>query len=138
MGSRRGEIWKLCIKLIGERPLLGSGPDTLLSRARPYYENGTVTQVYDFAHNDFLQVAVCLGLGGLAIYLAWIVSMAVRILKRAADNPLLLIFGGAMAGYLGHVFFSFSIALVTPLFWVMAGIADKLMQQMAQASDKEK
>ena len=137
MGSRRGEIWKLCIKLIGERPLLGSGPDTLLARARPYYENGTVTQIYDFAHNDFLQVTVCLGLVGLAIYLAWIVSVAVRILKRAVDNPLLLIFGGAMAGYLGHVFFSFSIGLVTPLFWVLAGIADKLMRQMTEIPNEE-
>ena len=136
MGSRRGEIWKLSVKLMKERPIVGSGPDTLLSRARPYYDSGVVTQVYDFAHNDFLQVGVCLGIGGLAIYLAWIISMAVRILKRAAANPLLLIFGGAMVGYLGHVFFSFSIGLVTPLFWVIAGIADKLMRQMVNDEEK--
>lgn len=138
MGTLRGEIWMLCGKFIKERPLFGSGPDTLLSRARPYYDSGAVRQVYDYAHNDFLQVAVCLGLVGLAIYLAWIVSMTVRILKRASSNPLLLIFGGAMVGYLGHVFFSFSIALVTPLFWVMAGIADKLMRQMVDAPEGEK
>lgn len=134
MGNLRGEIWMLCGQFIKERPLVGSGPDTLLSRARPYYDSGAVRQVYDFAHNDFLQVGVCLGLGGLAIYLAWIASMAVRILKNVTANPILLVFGGAMVGYLGHVFFSFSIGLVTPLFWVIAGIADKLIRQTAEAS----
>lgn len=129
-GSGRGIVWKLSVKFIREMPIFGSGPDTYLSRAMPYYESGALHQVFDFAHNDFLQVGVCLGLGGLVIYLAWIFSMAIRLLKRAVDNPLLLIFGGAMVGYLGHVFFSFSIALVTPMFWVLAGLGDKCMRQM--------
>ena len=129
-GSGRGIVWKLSVKFIREMPLFGSGPDTYISRAMPYYESGELKQIFDFAHNDFLQVGVCLGLGGLLIYLAWILSMAIRLLKRAVDNPLLLIFGGAMVGYLGHVFFSFSIALVTPMFWVLAGLGDKCMRQM--------
>ena len=136
-GSGRGIVWKLSIKFIGEMPVFGSGPDTYLSRAMPYYESGELHQVFDFAHNDFLQVGVCLGIGGLLIYLAWILSMAIRLLKKAVDNPLLLIFGGAMVGYLGHVFFSFSIALVTPLFWVLAGVADKCMRQMPAAQPEK-
>ena len=136
-GSGRGIVWKISVQFIRETPLFGSGPDTYLSRAMPYYESGQLKQVFDFAHNDFLQVGVCLGLGGLAIYLAWIVIMAVRLLKNAPENPLLLIFGSAMAGYLGHVFFSFSIALVTPLFWVLAGLGDKCLRQMKPKQLKE-
>lgn len=129
-GSGRGIVWKLSLDFIREMPIFGSGPDTYISRAMPYYESGKLTQVFDFAHNDFLQVAVCLGLVGLAIYLAWILYMAIRLLKNAPENPLLLIFGSAIAGYLGHVFFSFSIALVTPLFWVLAGLGNKCLRQM--------
>lgn len=129
-GSGRGIVWKLSVDFIREMPLFGSGPDTYLSRSLPYYNSGMLTQVFDFAHNDFLQVGVCLGLGGLAIYLAWILSMAIRLLKKVPENPLLLIFGSAMVGYLGHVFFGFSIALVTPLFWVLAGLGNKCLHQM--------
>ena len=135
-GTRRGIVWKLSARFIGEMPIFGSGPDTFLSRSMPYYQSGELIEIYDFAHNDFLQVGVCLGLGGLAIYLAWIISMAIRLLKNAVINPRLLIFGSAMVGYLGHVFFSFSIALVTPLFWVMAGLGNKCMRQMAGNKEK--
>ena len=131
-GSGRIGVWILSLQFIREMPIFGSGPDTYLSRSLPYYESGYLQEVFDFAHNDFLQVGVCLGLVGLAIYLAWIVSMAVRLLKNAPQNPLLLIFGSAMVGYLGHVFFSFSIALVTPLFWVLAGLGNKCLRQMTE------
>ena len=135
-GSGRGIVWKLSLDFIREMPIFGSGPDTYISMAIPYYESGKLTQVFDFAHNDFLQVGVCLGLVGLAIYFAWIVSMAIRLLKKAPENPLLLIFGSAMVGYLGHVFFSFSIALVTPLFWVLAGLGNKCLRQMTEIPTK--
>ncbi len=136
-GSGRIGVWKLSLGFIREMPIFGSGPDTYLSRSLPYYESGYLEEVFDFAHNDFLQVGVCLGLCGLAIYLAWIVSLAVRLVKKAPDNPLLLIFGSAMAGYLGHVFFSFSIALITPLFWVLTGLGNKCLRQATRIREKE-
>ena len=43
----------------------------------------------------------------------------------------MLIFLGGMAGYLIYSFFVFSIAIVTPLFWVLAGLADKCVRQLA-------
>lgn len=126
-GHGRGVLWKLAVRYIQEMPFFGSGPDTFISRFMLSYEPGQ--EIFYFAHNDFLQIAVCLGFGGLAIYSAWILSMAVRLLRRAAANPLLLIFGGAMVGYLGHAFFSYSIVLVTPMFWVLAGLGNKCARQ---------
>ena len=135
-GSGRGIVWKLSLDFIREMPIFGSGPDTFLSRSMPYYESGYLEVMFDFAHNDFLQIGVCLGLVGLAIYVAWIVSMAVRLLKKAPENPMLLIFGSAMVGYLGHVFFSFSIAILTPMFWVLAGLGNKCLRQMTELPQK--
>ena len=83
----------------------------------------------DFPHNDFLSVAACTGLVGLALYLAFLITLAVRCIRRAERSPVLLIFLAGMIGYLVYSFFVFSIAIISPLFWVLAGVADKCVRQ---------
>ena len=125
-GTGRGVVWKNCITLIRETPIIGSGPGTFSARHEPF----NTTQFFDFAHNDFLQIGVCQGLVGLALYVAFLVSLAVRALRVAPRCPQIVIFGGAAVGYLVYSFFVFSIAIVSPLFWVMAGIMDKMVRQV--------
>ena len=125
-GTGRGVVWKNCITFIRETPIIGSGPGTFASRHEPF----NTTQFFDFAHNDFLQIGVCQGLVGLALYVAFLVSLAVRALRVAPRCPQIVIFGGAAVGYLVYTFFVFSIAIVSPLFWVMAGIMDKIVRQV--------
>ena len=125
-GTGRGIVWKNCITLIRETPVIGSGPGTFAVRHEPY----NTTQYFDFAHNDFLQIGVCQGLVGLALYVAFLVSLAVRALRVAPRCPQMVIFGGAAVGYLVYSLFVFSIAIVSPLFWVMAGIMDKMVRQV--------
>ena len=129
-GTGRGIVWKNCITLIRETPVIGSGPGTFAVRHEPY----NTTQFFDFAHNDFLQIGVCQGLVGLALYVAFLVSLAVRALRVAPRCPQIVIFGGAAVGYLVYSFFVFSIAIVSPLFWVMAGIMDKMVRQVQEAA----
>lgn len=125
-GTGRGVVWKNCITLIRETPIIGSGPGTFSARHEPF----NTTQFFDSAHNDFLQIGVCQGLVGLALYVAFLVSLAVRALRVAPRCPQIVIFGGAAVGYLVYTFFVFSIAIVSPLFWVMAGIMDKMVRQV--------
>lgn len=127
-GSGRGIVWKNCITLIRETPIIGSGPGTFAARHEPY----NTTVFFDFPHNDFLQIGVCQGLVGLALYVAFLVSLAVRALKVAPRCPQIVIFGGAAVGYLVYSFFVFSITIVSPLFWVMAGIMDKMVRQVEE------
>ena len=127
-GSGRGIVWKNCITLIRETPIIGSGPGTFAARHEPY----NTTQFFDFPHNDFLQIGVCQGLVGLALYVAFLVSLAVRALKVAPRCPQIVIFIGAAVGYLVSSFFVFSITIVSPLFWVMAGIMDKMVRQVEE------
>lgn len=127
-GTGRGIVWKNCITLIRETPVIGSGPGTFAARHEPY----NTTQYFDFAHNDFLQIGVCQGLVGLALYAAFLVSLAVRAFRAAPRCPQIVIFGGAAVGYLVYSFFVFSIAIVSPLFWVMAGIMDKMVRQVQE------
>lgn len=143
-GSLRGYIWKSTLKIIREKPVLGGGPGSFYSLFVPYNEgyqtllNDPTFQV-DFPHNDFLSVAACTGLVGLVLYLAFLISLAARCIRRSERAPVLLIFLAGMAGYLVYSFFVFSIAIVSPLFWVMAGLADKCARQTESAvSDTEK
>lgn len=137
-GTGRGYIWKHALPLIGQRPLLGSGPGTFLESFAPYnagYTAATGYDVYvDFAHNDLLQIAVCQGLVGLALYLCFAVSLLVRCLRSALRTPAAVIFLAALLGYLVYSFFVFSIAIVSPVFWVLAGLADKYVRQTSSAA----
>ena len=127
-GSGRGIVWKNCITLIRETPIIGSGPGTFAARHEPY----NTTVFFDFPHNDFLQIGVCQGLVGLALYVAFLVALVVRALRVAPRCPQIVIFIGAAVGYLVYSFFVFSITIVSPLFWVMAGIMDKMVRQVQE------
>lgn len=140
-GSYRGYIWKYTFKIIGDHPIFGGGPGSFISLFLPYdegYQKVSGVQVMiDFPHNDFLSVAACTGLVGLALYVAFLVALAVRCLRVIKRCPMMLIFLAGMAGYLIYSFFVFSIAIVTPLFWVLAGLADKCVRQAEAAARLE-
>ena len=138
-GANRGFIWKTTVKIIRERPVFGGGPGSFLSLFMPYQaEYQSVcdkTDWIDFAHNDFLSVAACTGLVGLALYLIFLAALAVRCIRAAHRSPVMLIFLGGMAGYLIYSFFVFSIAIVSPLFWTLAGLADHCVRQLESSSN---
>ncbi len=133
-GSGRGYIWKTSWWLAKQNPIFGTGPGTFVAT---YYPYDILTTTTDFAHNDFLQIAVCVGIFGMILYVFFCISLAVRAFCKAYECPLIVIFGAACAGYLAHSFFSFSIAIVTPMFWVMAGIIDKLARQLEFTSSRK-
>lgn len=128
-GSGRGYIWKHTCELIAQTPVMGSGPGSFLTRFVPYNEGFGLT--VDFAHNDFLNIGVCTGLVGLALYVAFLLALLVRCFHEVKRCPMLLIFSAGILGYLIYSFFVFSIAIVSPLFWVMAGLADKCVRQLS-------
>ncbi len=132
-GSGRGHAWKACFTMIGESPIFGKGPGTFTYEYNPRFLVGGA--MYDLAHNDFLQIGVHSGLVGLALYVAFLVLLAIRAYRAAGRCPAVIPLIGACAGYLGHIFFSFSIAFVTPLFWVIAGILEKTIRQMPTEED---
>lgn len=127
-GSGRGIVWKRTISLIKEHPIIGSGTGAYESAFAPY--NIDLEETFDFAHNDFLQIAACQGIVGLVLYLGFIVSLAFRAFKNVFKCPWILAFIAPCVGYLVHSFFAFSIAIVTPLFWVIAGILDHVVRQI--------
>lgn len=129
-GSGRGYLWKSALGLAAKTPIKGNGPGTF---GESYKDLDRFSTYTDFAHNDFIQIAVCIGFVGVAIYVVFLVTLAVRALKNAPGCKYIVILGSACAGYLAHSFFSFSLAIVTPMFWVLAGLLAKVITQVEES-----
>ncbi len=122
-GSSRILIWRECIRLFPEHPLLGSGPDTLALRldvsfSRFVEETGkTLRSGVDNAHNEYLGYLINTGILGLGLYLALLVTGAVSWLSRLS-KPLCGPLGLGCLCYCIQSFFALGLPLVSPLLWI--------------------
>ena len=123
-GSGRLFIWRNVVGLLPERLLLGGGPDTLGLRVTAAFERYDETlgvlirSTIDSAHNEYLNILVNQGLAALLLYLAALVSAAIRWLKNAHARPAAAICGSAVLGYCIQAFFGVSSPISTPYLWI--------------------
>ncbi len=126
-GSSRILIWQECLKLFPERPMLGSGPDTLALRvdvkfSRFVEETGkTLRSGVDNAHNEYLGYLINTGLLGLGCYLALLFLGLHRWLRRL-QSPGLCALGLGCLCYCIQSFFALGLPLVSPLFWILLAL----------------
>lgn len=128
-GSSRMFVWKRCIPLIKENPIIGTGPDSFLNVFMNRYtediEAARMNVSFDFAHNDYIQIMINYGILGLIAYLTALFGAAKRGLSASKFNPKVLILGSAVLCYCVQIFFSFSIVMVAPVFWILFALLDK-------------
>ena len=100
--------------------LFGIGPDTFLQAMKDHLaaEGASLKQTFDAPHNMFIAVLVQNGIPGLLLYLGAIITALVKAVHRRKSWPL----GAAVICYLVQGFFSFSIVIVTPMFWAVLGM----------------
>ncbi|MCM3692237.1 O-antigen ligase family protein [Neobacillus niacini] len=131
-GSSRFFIWKETLPLVKEYFWVGSGPDTL-EYVFPASEDekkkylGSPYILVDKAHNEYLQIAVTLGLPALLTYLLLlfvVIRKAFQAVKYAEGREKLILYGliSTIIGYLVQAFFNISTVPVAPLFWAILGI----------------
>lgn len=66
-------FWKVHSNMFLERPIVGHGQNLTTEYRTPWYDSAgfeAISKKYE-AHNVFLQVAVCGGIVGLALFLSW-------------------------------------------------------------------
>ena len=130
MGSGRIFIWKITLKLITKKPILGCGPDNLwrglvYNCTQEAYDSAKRTQTsIDKAHNEYLHIAATLGIPALICYLVFITLILFPKLKLTAKNKAYLILCLAIISYLVQAFFNISTIGVAPLFWMLLGLID--------------
>lgn len=116
-GSGRWKIWMKSFELIREHPVFGIGFEGIhgmdlidyVGNARP--------------HNEYIQYTLFYGIPGGVLYVAWIISIYVRALKRKArlDNITLAALIAAF-GYLVSAFFGLTVFSTAPYLFVMLGM----------------
>ncbi|MBO8172889.1 MAG: O-antigen ligase family protein [Bacillaceae bacterium] len=127
-GSSRGYIWSHAIQLIPRYFWIGSGPDTF-ALVFPHddedYDRYLNKPIVDKAHNEYLQIAVTMGVPALTVYLLFLFVVMRRNWKSIPQfrDPDVQIYAcgllATVTGYLVQAFFNISVITVTPFFWII-------------------
>ena len=140
-GKNRIAVWLYSIGLAFQSPFLGGGSDTFVLRFNQYIRDrglvipeyqGTVQlqDYFDNPHNEYIAHLVNHGLAAMLLFIALIgavVFVSARrktdpLAKNAAYRRVMSPFAAAVICYAVQAFFSFSVPLVAPMFWVILGL----------------
>jgi O-antigen ligase len=111
-GSRTS-LWGQALRLVPVYPVFGSGLGTFESAL---YQRSTILADYliDYAHNDYLQLLVELGIAGFLIGAVLVVAVVRPAVRAALRDPrsergaLGIACTGALAAFLLHSFYNFN------------------------------
>lgn len=133
-GTRRGYVWRIGMEYYREFPwlqkLFGFGPDTFGILTTKYNLDEMVSlygEVFDSAHNEYLQYLITMGLLGVLSYLTLLISSVVLMVKRAAEKPYMLALVFAVLCYGVQAFVNINLPIATPVMWtlLMMGMSGK-------------
>ncbi len=129
-------LWVPTTQLIARRPVFGYGPDTFRKvfpqTWTPQWQRlkGAKPLIINRAHNQLLDLAISIGLVGLAGYLwAFIAFWRSATTAPAADRTTALLLAGcagAVTGYLAQIQWQFSVVSVAPVYWLLLGVGSAL------------
>ena len=80
-GTGRMRLWKACLKMILESPILGYGPEQLNERYSGEL-GGVLAGGTDRPENEYIQYMVFMGIPGFAMYMGALISMMICQLKK--------------------------------------------------------
>lgn len=110
----RKHLWSLTLDMIGEKPILGWGPETFSHtffrfRHPELSSLAGRTNIPESAHNEYLQIAQSAGLGALFLFL-WLVIYTLfhhlHQIKKGIENKFnIVIFSSLFAFYFSSLFY---------------------------------
>ena len=134
-GSNRVAVWVYSTGLAQESLLTGGGSDTFEIRFNRYIDDNGLTiptsqgdtvlpHYFDNPHNEYIAHLVNHGLPAMLLFIA-LLLMLVFLRPHTLDSrsrSLLTPCACAVLCYAVQAFFSFSVCMVAPVFWVVAGM----------------
>lgn len=123
-GSERIGVWRMTLEMARENPLWGTGPDAFLYALSDHMgaTGQTLIQTFDTPHNLLLGVLINSGLPAAVLFMALCGGAVALALRRAGRDRTVLPLMTAVCCYLLQGMFTFSICLVTPMFWAVLGM----------------
>jgi len=139
-GEARISGWKIAVKGIKEKSVLGYGPENFSIPFDKYYDPSlpglsgeTEENWWDRAHNFIFDIATTTGLLGLFVYLSLIAVLFLKLQKAKKENPENYLFchtaQSAFIGYLTANLFGFDSFSTYLIFFFLVGFSLFLLQK---------
>ena len=131
-GSNRLAVWAFSLRLAGESLLLSGGSGTFAARFNQYIaahglavpssqDGRTLPSYFDSPHSEYIAQLVDHGLPALLLFAGLLLLSLFR--RREGWFPLLSPCSAAVLCYAVQAFFSFSVCIVAPMFWVILALS---------------
>ncbi len=128
-GTNRGYIWRKAVELYRDftpmHKLFGYGPDTfgiLTTNEFRWEMLNTTSQIFDNVHNEYLQYFVTIGPIGLIVYITFLLSAMVHMLRRITVNPYIIGCSFAVICYAVQALVNLNLPIATPIMWLLLSI----------------
>lgn len=125
-GTHRWYNWRIGMESYRQFPLehklFGSGPDTYgIITIKGYYDEmvNRYGELFDSAHNEYLQYLVTMGAAGLAAYVSLLVLSVREMIRRAEKRPYVMAIVFAVACYGAQAAVNISVPIVTPVMMTL-------------------
>lgn len=128
-GTHRGYNWRIGMENYMKFPMIhkvfGFGPDTY--GIVTHFNNlddmvGKYQEVYDSAHNEYLQYFITMGPISMISYMTMLISGGILILKKAADRPYVVACLFAVICYAVQATVNISVPIVTPIMFTLLAV----------------
>ena len=144
--GRRRAIWSFTSMMIQDRSMFGSGLGTFpylsLDYQAQFFQQGNNRDIYQHGyakqvHNEYLQLGAELGLVGLVLLIAVMITFFVFVIKgleSITDHKKITLVIGMMAGIVAILFdgifgFPFHLPATLVIFWLYMGISVTIIRQ---------
>lgn len=124
-GTHRGYIWRIGMKNYLNQPLIhklfGVGPDTfgILTGPDVYESTRRYGEIFDSAHNEYLQYLVTIGPLGLAAYLGFLGTSVWTMIRCGRRNIYAAACAFAALCYGAQALVNINLPLATPVMWTL-------------------
>lgn len=131
-GTHRLYIWRIGMESYGEFPIhhkiFGFGPDTFgIITVQNYYDDmvSRYNEIFDSAHNEYLQYLITIGIAGLAAYLALLFTSIMEMIRASKNRPVFMAIVFSIICYGAQAAVNISVPIVAPVMMtlLMVGVA---------------
>lgn len=140
-GTHRGYFWIHGMEKYRDfsfiHKLFGNGPDTAYIVMEPFFPDMVVKfdeGSTDCVHNEFLNYLITQGALGLISYLTLLGAVAVRAIKCAKHDPVVLIFLSAVICYAVQSVVNLYQPITTPIFFLFLSMTEALNRREISGS----
>lgn len=126
-GTHRGYIWRNVMECYNKfspwKKFFGYGPETCGILLLQKTVGNKYDELFDNAHNEYLQILITMGLAGLTSYIVFILALIKRCFSFKKNDPYIIAIAFGIICYSVQAFVNLNVPIVTPVFWLILALS---------------